>query len=119
VSSDGTKTEFQDAVLSLNVTPEIQPNGILRLQVAATNDSPIQVGNEVGINKQQINTQALVKDGQTLVLGGIYSNNETESETRVPILGSIPFFGWLFKTQSKTVSPSEILIFITPKIVSR
>jgi type IV pilus assembly protein PilQ len=119
VSSDGTKTEFQDAVLSLDVTPEIQPNGILRLQVAATNDSPIQVGNEVGINKQQINTQALVKDGQTLVLGGIYSNNETESETRVPILGKIPFFGWLFKTQSKTVSPSEILIFITPKIVSR
>jgi type IV pilus assembly protein PilQ len=119
VSSEGTKTEFQDAVLSLNVTPEIQPNGIVKLQVVATNDSPVQVGNEVGINKQQINTQALVKDGQTLVLGGIYQNNETESETRVPILGKIPFFGWLFKVQSKSVSPSEVLIFITPKIVGR
>jgi type IV pilus assembly protein PilQ len=119
VSADGTKTEFQDAVLSLNVTPEIQPNGILRLQVNATNDSPVVVGSEVGINKQQINTQALVKDGQTLVLGGIYQNSENETETRVPILGQIPFFGWFFKTQTKSVSPSEVLIFITPKIVSR
>jgi type IV pilus assembly protein PilQ len=119
VSADGTKTEFQDAVLSLNVTPEIQPNGILRLLVSATNDSPVQVGNEVGINKQQINTQALVKDGQTLVLGGIYQNEETETEIRVPILGKIPFFGWFFKTQAKSVSPSEVLIFITPKIVGR
>ncbi len=116
-SSEGTKTEFQDAVLELNVTPEIQPNGMLKLLVKAKNDTQIPVGNEIGINKQEINTQALVKDGQTLVLGGIYRNSETESEIRVPWLSRIPLLGWLFKTRSVSVSPNELLIFITPRIV--
>lgn len=117
VSSEGTKTEFKEAELRLDVTPEIQPNGILKLTVTATNNTPTPVGNETGINTQEINTQALVKDGQTLVLGGIYQNTETEVEIRVPWLGKIPFLGWLFKTQKVTNAPKELLIFITPKIV--
>jgi len=117
VSSEGTKTEFKEAELRLDVTPEIQPNGILKLTVTATNNTPTPVGNETGINTQEVNTQALVKDGQTLVLGGIYQNTETELEVRVPWLSQIPFLGWLFKTQKVTKSPKELLIFITPKIV--
>jgi len=117
VSSEGTKTEFQEATLELNVTPEIQPNGILKLQVTAKNDTPVAIGDSTGINKQEINTQALVRDGQTLVLGGIYTNTENDLETRVPLLGRIPLLGWLFKTKQRTTQPFELLIFITPKVV--
>ncbi|MEJ2183339.1 MAG: type IV pilus secretin PilQ [Nitrospirota bacterium] len=117
VSSEGTKTEFQEATLSLEVTPEIQPNGILKLQVMAKNDRPQQVADQTGINKQEIKTQALVKDGETLVLGGIYTSTEEEQIDQVPILGRIPLLGWLFKVKRTNVNPRELLIFITPKIV--
>ncbi len=117
VSSEGTKTEFQEATLELNVTPEIQPNGILKLVVTAKNDTPVAIGDSTGINKQEIQTQALVKDGQTLVLGGIYTNTEQENVTGVPLLSKIPLLGWLFKTRSSTTQPQELLIFITPKMV--
>ena len=69
------------------------------------------------IDKQQINTKALVKDGETLVLGGIYVSTEDESEVRVPVLSKIPVLGWLFKTRSYTKLPNELLIFITPRII--
>ena len=115
----GTKIETQDASLSLTVTPEIQPNGIIKLQVSVSNDSPTTVAgaDAPAIDKQQIKTQALVKDGETLVLGGIFTSSEEESETKVPILGDIPIIGWLFKTRQMTKIPNELLIFITPRIM--
>jgi type IV pilus assembly protein PilQ len=116
----GTTIQSQDATLSLNVTPEIQPNGIIKLDVSVTNDSPTVVpgADAPGISKQQIKTQALVKNGETLVLGGIFTNIEDESEIRVPVLSRIPIIGWLFKTRSVTKIPNELMIFITPRIVS-
>jgi type IV pilus assembly protein PilQ len=118
VIEDGTaKTEFQSATLSLSVTPEIKPNDLIELTVTATNDTPTQVGTQIGINTQSVTTKARVKNGETLVLGGIYTNTESEGEDRVPVLGEIPVLGWLFKTKSVSDSPKELLIFITPNIV--
>lgn len=115
----GTTIQTTDATLSLNVTPEIRPNGIIMLDVTVTNDSPTVIPGAVapGIDKQQIKTKALVKDGETLVLGGIFTSSEDESEVRVPILSKIPIIGWLFKTKQYSRLPNELLIFITPKIV--
>ena len=115
----GTTIQTTDATLSLTVTPEIRPNGIIMLDVQVTNDAPTVIPGAVapGIDKQQIKTKALVKDGETLVLGGIFTSQEDESEVRVPVLSKIPVLGWLFKTRSVTKIPSELLIFITPKII--
>lgn len=117
VSAEGTETEFREAELKLEVTPEIQPNGILKLKVFATNNTPVPLGNALGIDTQEINTQALVKDGQTLVLGGIYQNTETELDMSVPWFSKIPFLGWLFNVSERQARPKELLIFITPRIV--
>jgi type IV pilus assembly protein PilQ len=120
VIEDGTaKTEFQSATLSLTVTPEIKPNDYVELQVTATNNTPVTVGSEIGINTQAITTNARVKNGETLVLGGIYTNTKSEGESRVPLLGDVPILGWLFKTRSVSDSPKELLIFITPKIIGQ
>ncbi len=115
----GTTIETQDAALTLTVTPEIQPNGIIKLVVDVTNDSPTTIpgADAPGIDKQQIKTQALVKNGETLVLGGIFTSIEEESEIRVPVLSRIPVLGWLFKTRSVSRIPNELLIFITPRII--
>jgi len=115
----GTTITTTDATLSLSVTPEIRPNGIIKLDVSVTNDSPTVIPGAVapGIDKQQIQTNALVKDGETLVLGGIFVSSEDETEVRVPILSKIPIIGWLFKTRSYQKLPNELLIFITPKII--
>ena len=110
-------TELKNANLSLQVKPEIRRHGQIYLEVMASNDTPVVVGDKTGINVQSITTKAIVKDGETLVLGGIYSNSESDRETRVPILGRIPILGWLFKVKTKQSSPKELLIFITPKIV--
>jgi type IV pilus assembly protein PilQ len=119
VIEDGTaKTEFQAATLSLNVTPEIRPDDFVELQVTASNDTPTQVGGDIGINTQSVTTKARVKNGETLVIGGIYTNTQSQSEDRIPGLGDIPILGWLFKTRTVSDSPKELLIFITPKIVN-
>ncbi len=117
----GTTIETQDASLTLTVTPEIQPNGVIKLIVDVTNDSPTLIAgaDAPGIDKQQIKTQALVMDGETLVLGGIFTNSEQETEVRVPVLSRIPIIGWLFKTRSVTRLPNELLIFITPRIIKK
>ena len=115
----GTTIETQDASLTLTVTPEIQPNGVIKLLVDVKNDSPTTIAgaDAPGIDKQQVRTQALVKDGETLVLGGIFTNTEQETEVRVPVLSRIPVLGWLFKTRSVSKFPNELLIFITPRII--
>lgn len=115
------KTGFVDATLSLEVTPMITPGGYVQLKIKATNDTPgplTPAGRE--INKQSLETQSLVKDGETLVLGGIYTTTTTEGEEGIPLLSKIPVLGWLFKTRT-TVRPdvSELLVFITPTIVGK
>ena len=122
-SSGATTVSFEKAVLSLEVTPQITPDNKLALDLAISQDSVGKIvtntdGSEsVSIDTQKINTQVLVANGETLVLGGIYQQIKTTSETKVPILGDIPFLGWLFRQKSESTSKEELLIFVTPKIV--
>ena len=110
------------ATLSLNVTPKITPDGFVQLKVLATDNSlqPGTAGADAVVNTKSMTTQALVKNGETLVLGGIYRRDESLSEDGVPLLSKIPGLGWLFKTQT-TTGPDikELLIFITPTIVTQ
>ncbi|TAL23446.1 MAG: type IV pilus secretin family protein, partial [Nitrospirae bacterium] len=118
-SAEGTKTEAQNAALSLSVTPRITPDGYVSLKLTVSDDSLASVTPPVK-NTKTINTQALVKDGETLVLGGIYIDSELNDETGIPLLSKIPILGWLFKTkQDIGPGPTEMLIFITPRVVSK
>ncbi|MDA8240409.1 MAG: type IV pilus secretin PilQ [Nitrospiraceae bacterium] len=122
VSQAGTQTQSQTATLSLQVTPKITPDGYVQLKVNATDNSlqPGTAGANAVVNTKSLTTQALVKAGETLVLGGIYRLDESETSTGVPLLSKIPGLGWLFKTKQQ-IGPTikELLIFITPTIVSR
>ncbi|RRJ83527.1 type IV pilus secretin PilQ [Aestuariirhabdus litorea] len=120
-SSGATSTSFKKAVLSLEVTPQITPDGNIIMDIAVNNDSP-DVSNspangEIAIRTQKIETQVLVADGTTIVLGGIFQNNNTTQVTKVPFLGDVPYLGQLFRSTSDSVTKSELLVFITPKII--
>ncbi|MGD2081110.1 MAG: type IV pilus secretin PilQ, partial [Nitrospirota bacterium] len=118
-TAEGSTTEFKNANLSLNVVPTVKPGGVLQLQIQANNDTPqVTPGGETGINTQSITTTALVKDGETLVIGGIYTNSEDTRETGIPGLRKIPILGWLFNTKSVNVETTELLILITPRILA-
>ena len=122
VSQSGTTSTPITATLSLNVTPKITPDGYIQLKVVATDNSlqPGTAGAQAVVNTKSMTTQALVKNGETLVLGGIYRRDESSSEDGVPILSKIPGLGWLFKTKSDTgPDVKELLIFITPTIVEQ
>lgn len=120
VSQSGTQTQSQTATLSLQVTPKITPDGYIQLKVNATDNSlqPGTAGATAVVNTKSLTTQALVKNGETLVIGGIYRMDDSETSDAVPILGRIPGLGWLFKTKNR-IGPNmtELLIFITPIIV--
>jgi type IV pilus assembly protein PilQ len=122
VSQAGTQTQAQNATLSLTVTPKITPDGYVQLKVVTTNNTlqPGTAGANAVVDTQSLTTQALVKNGETLVLGGIYQNSESQADTQVPLLGRIPGLGWLFKQRS-TLGPkvTELLIFITPTVISQ
>ena len=112
-------TEFKDALLSLDVTPSITPDGKIQMQLLITSDSPGQVVNgNVAINKNEINTNVLVDNGETVVLGGIFEQESKNSQTKVPFLGDIPYLGRLFRKDLKMENKRELLIFVTPRIVN-
>lgn len=116
-SAEGTKTEFVEAALTLEVTPHITADGSIGMKIKASNNSA-GAGSPPPINKKEATTELLVKNGETTVIGGIYVDSETESDKGVPFLQDIPLLGWLFKSNSKNKTKNELLIFITPKIVS-
>ena len=122
-SSGATTTQFKKAVLSLKVTPQITPDDRVILDLTVSKDSvgqlvPSATGGFVpSIDTRNIQTQVLVKDGQTVVLGGIMETERRDSEKKVPLLGDVPVLGNLFKTKSKVSNRDELLIFITPKIL--
>jgi type IV pilus assembly protein PilQ len=122
VSQSGTTSTAVTATLSLNVTPKITPDGYVQLKVTATDNSlqPGTAGAAAVVNTKSLTTQALVKNGETLVLGGIYRRDEATSEDGVPILSRIPGLGWLFKTRT-TSGPDikELMIFITPTVITQ
>lgn len=119
-SAAGTKTEFVDANLKLEVTPHVTADGRVAMEISAQRNSPVTVPGAAGpgINKNEASTQILIKDGETAVIGGIFTMDKSESQTRVPFLGKIPFLGWLFRTQQKSDDRRELIIFLTPRIVS-
>ncbi|WP_159821721.1 type IV pilus secretin PilQ [Colwellia sp. 20A7] len=119
-SSGATSTQFKKAVLSLTVTPHITPDNKIILDLVVTQDtiSTVQSGTAPAIDTQRIGTQVLVNNGETIVLGGIYQQSIISSVSKVPVLGDIPYFGWLFRNTSQFNEKKELLIFVTPRIVT-
>ena len=115
----GTTTQFVNANLNLTVTPRITPDGYVLLKVNAANDTLGTLTPQgYAIDKKNVTTQALVKNGETLVLGGIFKSSTNTSTSGIPILSKIPILGWLFKTrQISGPNKDELLILITPRIV--
>lgn len=118
-SSGATSIEFKEAVLQLEVTPQITPDNHIIVDLMVSQDSvgAFTPSGEPAIDITQIETQVLVGDGQTLVLGGIFHTEEVKGSEKVPILGDIPFFGRLFRNDLRNTEKREILIFLTPKII--
>lgn len=115
-----SSVQFQDAKLSLAVTPQVSFNSdiIMNLEVNRDIPGPPVDGASRGINKRKAVTNVVVKDGQSLVLGGIFDQSETFAEGGVPLLKDIPILGYLFKTKSKEITKTELVIFLTPKILN-
>ncbi|MDI1223563.1 MULTISPECIES: type IV pilus secretin PilQ family protein [Acinetobacter] len=113
-------TSFKDALLSLDVTPSITPEGKVQMQLNITSDARggVAPNGEIILNKNEINTNVLVDNGETVVLGGIFEQENTTSQTKVPFLGDIPYLGRLFRKDAKTENKRELLIFVTPRIVN-
>lgn len=119
-SSGATAVSFKKAVLSLTVTPHITPDDRIILDLRVTQDTVSEVTNGFApaIDTQRIGTQVLVNNGETIVLGGIYQQSIINSVSKVPVLGDIPYFGWLFRNTNNFSEKKELLIFVTPRIVT-
>lgn len=117
-ASGATSTSFKDAVLSLEVTPNITPEGRVGMDLIVTNDQADFSTNPPSINTRSIQTNVVVDDGQTVVLGGIFENTIGNRTTKVPFLGDLPYVNRLFKRTEKVNNKQELLIFITPKLVN-
>ncbi|XQW84764.1 type IV pilus secretin PilQ [Thalassotalea piscium] len=119
-SSGATTTQFKKAVLSLTVTPHITPDDRIILDLVVTQDtvSSVTSGTAPAIDTQRIGTQVLVNNGETIVLGGIYQQQVINSVSKVPVLGDIPYFGWMFRSTTDFNEKKELLIFVTPRIVT-
>lgn len=118
-SSGATSIEFVDATLKLDVTPQITPEGNVILEVSVNKDSVGAVTNNVpSIDTKSIQTQVLVENGGTVVIGGIFEQTDRSDVAQVPLFGDIPVVGNLFKTRTNSSRKTELLIFLTPKVVS-
>jgi type IV pilus assembly protein PilQ len=123
VSLQGTNVMFKNALLSLTVTPQITPDDNINMKVVVTQDAVGEIintstGGVPSINTKKISTQVLIDNGGTVVIGGVYSQEEINTDQKVPLLGDIPFLGWLFKTKTDINNKRELLVFISPKILS-
>ena len=118
-SSGATSLSFRKAVLSLKVKPQITPDGNIIMTLDVTKD---QVGSGVGtfvqINTKHVKTEVLVENGGTVVIGGIYEQNDRSDATKIPLLGDLPFIGFLFRNDATVSNKTELLVFITPRIVN-
>jgi type IV pilus assembly protein PilQ len=117
-SSGATNVEFKDAVLELTVTPQITPDDRIRMDLTVNKDSVGEIFNFVpSIDTREVKTTVLVDNGETVVLGGVFESENSHSESKVPFFGDLPFIGYLFKQELKKDLNSELLIFVTPKIL--
>ncbi|MFD0669113.1 type IV pilus secretin PilQ [Ramlibacter sp. MAHUQ-53] len=118
-SSGATSIAFRRATLKLEVTPQITPEGNIILDLEVNKDSRGETtASGIAINTKKIKTQVLVENGGTVVIGGIFELTETEDEARVPLLGDLPAVGNLFKNRRRTANKQEMLVFITPKMIT-
>ena len=120
-SSGATSTSFKEAALSLEVTPQITPDNRIIMDVKVTKDEA-DFANAVNgvppIKKNEVNAKVLVTDGETIVIGGVFSNTQTKSVDKVPFLGDLPFVGRIFRRDNVQDQKSELLVFITPRIMN-
>lgn len=120
-SSGASTTSFKEAALSLEVTPQITPDNRIIMEVKVTKDAPDfsrAVNGVPPINKNEVNAKVLVSDGETIVIGGVFSNTQIRSVDKVPFLGDLPFLGRMFKRDVVQDNKSELLIFLTPRIMN-
>jgi len=118
-SSGATSIQFRKANLKLEVTPQITPEGNVILNVDINKDSRGTLTPQgYSINTKHVQTQVLVENGGTVVIGGIFTQDEREDISKVPVLGDVPYLGNLFKNKARISSKTELLIFLTPKVVS-
>ena len=117
--ADGNTTiEFIDASLKLVVTPQITPDGDVIMQLRVNNDTPIVFNGQTAVQTKSVQTQVLVENGGTVVIGGIYTQEETNNQARVPVLGELPVLGHLFRNNQTTTRRTELLVFITPRVLT-
>ena len=124
VSANGTQTQFVPADLSLKVTPHVSQRDCsvqMDLEVQKNEPDFVNTGarGDPSILRKEAKTTVLVADGETTVIGGIYTRNTGLSYSKVPFFGDLPVFGWLFKNRREADERSEVLIFITPKITNK
>jgi type IV pilus assembly protein PilQ len=119
-TAGGSTTEFVDAVLSLNVTPQITPDNRIIMLLDVTQDSVVtgSPGTVPAIATNSVTTRVLVDDGDTIVLGGVFREENTDVTSKTPILGDLPYIGRLFKRTEQDTTKTELLIFITPTIIN-
>ena len=120
-SSGATSISFRKANLSLKVKPQITPDGKITMMLDVNKDTPntkLATGAGVAIDTKHVKTEVLVENGGTVVIGGIYTQNTSNTTQRIPILGDLPYIGWLFKNREWIDDKTELLIFITPRIVA-
>jgi type IV pilus assembly protein PilQ len=122
-SASGVNTTFVEARLELKVTPHVTQEGSVQMRVNVTNNQPnpqlTGANGQPSISRREAHTEVLVRDGDTTVIGGIYTRRNSEAFNEVPYLSKIPILGWLFKKKAVTDDRTELLIFITPRIVNR
>ncbi len=123
VSAAGVNTVFVEAKLELRVTPHVTSDGSILMKIRASNNQPSEnirgANGQPAITKREAETEVLVKDGDTTVIGGIYTRRTSESVAQIPLLGDIPVLGWFFKSRAASDERTELLIFISPTIVNR
>jgi type IV pilus assembly protein PilQ len=111
-------TTLIEAALTLKVTPQITADGGVIMDIKVTKDAPASFGGTTGINSKAVTTNVFVKNGETIVIGGVYTRDKGQNSTAVPFFSEIPFLGWLFKTKDTRDNKTELLIFITPKVMN-
>lgn len=120
-SSGATSTSFKEAALALEVTPQITPDNRIIMEVKVTKDAPDfsrSVNGVPPINKNEVNAKVLVADGETIVIGGVFENTQTKSVEKVPFLGDLPYLGRLFRRDIVQDNKTELLVFLTPRIMN-
>ncbi|MBB2493789.1 type IV pilus secretin PilQ [Aquipseudomonas ullengensis] len=120
-SSGATTVSFKEAALSLEVTPQITPDNRIIMEVKVNKDEPDYANALLGvppIKKNEVNAKVLVNDGETIVIGGVFSNTQSKSVEKVPFLGDLPYLGRLFRRDTVEDSKNELLVFLTPRIMN-